>query len=223
MLTRITHCFGTSQHAHLQVWFSYGWLVVSEGTCRAVRCGVRSTLGVAFFACSCGVLYLSTSPAFPVRPFGARLQAVVLLGCVPGHRPEIWGFPSGPHPKVAWDGACCCAHRTMSECPDEPYGPWDHFPDNIYGQPKATRRRTDSDSSSSSEKSSRSSITSDDADEYQVRTTKNGVHLSPLSINLRHPLVGCVGSYNHHCIGEEVSGGLRCCMPTPWATTYLPT
>ena len=31
----------------------------------------------------------------------------------------------------------------------EPHGLWDHFPDAIFGQPKATRRHTVSDSSSS--------------------------------------------------------------------------
>ena len=34
----------------------------------------------------------------------------------------------------------------------EPYGPWDHFPSGIFGQPKATRRRgSDSDSDSSAD------------------------------------------------------------------------
>ena len=37
----------------------------------------------------------------------------------------------------------------------EPYGPWDHFPSGIYGQPPATRRRgSDSDSDSDSDSSS---------------------------------------------------------------------
>ena len=51
----------------------------------------------------------------------------------------------------------------------EPHGLWEHFPDAIFGQPKATRRHTDSDSSSSdsdtSSTSSGSSLTSAEENE----------------------------------------------------------
>ena len=40
----------------------------------------------------------------------------------------------------------------------EPHGPWEHFPDAIFGQPKATRRHTDSDSSSSDSDTSSTSL-----------------------------------------------------------------
>ena len=48
----------------------------------------------------------------------------------------------------------------------EPYGPWDHFLGTIYGQPKATKRRTNlGSSSSSSSSSSGSSLVSKDEEE----------------------------------------------------------
>ena len=54
----------------------------------------------------------------------------------------------------------------------EPYGPWDHFPSGIFGQPKATRRRgSDSDSNSDSDSdssSSGSSLTSADEEEEEA-------------------------------------------------------
>ena len=52
----------------------------------------------------------------------------------------------------------------------EPYGPWDHFPSGIYGQPSATRRRgSDSDSDSDSDSSSSgSSLTSADEEEEEA-------------------------------------------------------
>ena len=52
----------------------------------------------------------------------------------------------------------------------EPYGPWDHFPSGIYGQPSATRRRgSDSDSDSDSvSSSSGSSLTSADEEEEEA-------------------------------------------------------
>ena len=53
----------------------------------------------------------------------------------------------------------------------EPYDLLDHFPSTIYGQPKATRWRTDSDSSSLSSSSlSSSSLTSDNQDEDEDRS-----------------------------------------------------
>ena len=52
----------------------------------------------------------------------------------------------------------------------EPYGPWDHFPSGIYGQPSATRRRgSDSDSDSDSvSSSSGSSLTPADEEEEEA-------------------------------------------------------
>ena len=54
----------------------------------------------------------------------------------------------------------------------EPYGPWDHFPSGIFGQPKATRRRgSDSDSNSDSDSdssSSGSSLMSADEEEKEA-------------------------------------------------------
>ena len=52
----------------------------------------------------------------------------------------------------------------------EPYGLWDHFPNAIYGQPNAIRRRTHSNTSSSSASSSGSLLSEEqdvDTDEKE--------------------------------------------------------
>ena len=52
----------------------------------------------------------------------------------------------------------------------EPYGSWDHFPAAIFKHPKATRRRTDLDSSSSDSASSSAGWSLTSADENKEST-----------------------------------------------------
>ena len=92
-------------------------------------------------------------------------------------RARCIGFPRA---RTTFSFPLCCFLHLTTICPSlvvrnvryEPYGPWDHFPSGIFGQPKATRRRgSDSDSNSDSDSdssSSGSSLTSADEEEEEA-------------------------------------------------------